>query len=169
VFSFRDLVECLRSRFKSTIVEYEQGIKPAKEEASEKLELGNGEKRCYGVYIIYRVYSTEKKCEDLVKRGCGEVLYIGKGGTLESDARYNDQDVIGRICNTRSKGKTANQWFKDMKRCGRICIEIICIDVVDGNNRTPQCKLLTPAFIESLLLSCYLYERGKLPQFNCEL
>ena len=26
VFSFRDLVECLRSKFKSTIVEYKQGI-----------------------------------------------------------------------------------------------------------------------------------------------
>lgn len=203
VFSFRDLVECLRSRFKTTIVEYEHNITTARDKAKTNLKLGNRKrKRCYGVYIIYCVYSTEKECEDLVKRGCGEVLYIGKGGTLECDAQYKDQDVIERVfdapksisscsvarvtqrfgCKPCNEGqKNSRDWFDCLKKVSeliclkkanyeyKLCIEIICIDVVNNNNRTPQCKLLTPAFIESLLLSCYLCEKGELPLFNSEL
>ncbi len=191
VCGFRKLVEYLRSKFSSTIVEYEQdkqdkqgikrvSIKRVIEKAKGNLQLVGGNK-CYGVYIIYGIYGTEKECEDLVKRGCGEVLYIGKGGTLECNASYKEQDVIERIGNTRSECKpnnrntknqyiSSNEWFRNLsQQYGRICIEIICIDVLDDNNREPQCKLLTPAVIEKLLLCCYLHERGKLPRCNLKL
>ncbi len=185
VSSFNELVKCLRNNCRSTIVEYKQkDIKKVMEEAIKKLELEDKDrdrnrKMCYGVYIIYCVCKPEKNddCKKIIEEGRGEVLYIGKGGTLEWDARYQEQDVIERIGNTRSECKSnnkkyisSNKWFENLsQQYGRICIEIICIDVLDNNNRTPQCKLLTPAFIEKLLLSCYLCERGKLPQCNSEL
>lgn len=265
VSSFNELVKCLRNNCRSlrnncrsTIVEYKQDINDVMENAENKLELGNGKnrKRCYGVYIIYCVCKPEKNddCKKMIEEGRGEVLYIGKGGTLEWDASYKEQDVIERIFKARrsintnfierllrdfmeslkerliqeinerkerlikeiNESENSNKesslveeikrliekinensnkksfsievssevWFKCLcKVCEllpskkassqscepKLCIEIICIDVLDDNNRKPQCKLLTPAFIESLLLSCYLCEKGKLPLFNEEL
>ncbi len=256
VSSFNELVKCLRNNCISTIVEYKQkDIKKVMEEAIKKLGLEDKDrdrnrKMCYGVYIIYCVCKREKNddCIKIIEEGCGEVLYIGKGGTLEWDASYKEQDVIERIFKARrsintnfierllrdfmeslkerlikeiNESENSNKesslieeikeliekvikeeinensnkksfsievssevWFKCLcKVCEllpskkassqscepKLCIEIICIDVLDDNNRKPQCKLLTPAFIESLLLSCYLCEKGELPLFNSEL
>jgi len=256
VCSFNELVKCLRNNCRSTIVEYKQkDIKKVMEEAIKKLELEDKDrdrnrKMCYGVYIIYCVCKREKNddCKKIIEEGHGEVLYIGKGGTLEWDASYKEQDVIERIFKARrsintnfierllrdfmeslkerlieeiNESENSNKesslieeikgliekvikeeinensnkksfsievssevWFKCLcKVCEllsskkassqscepKLCIEIICIDVLDDNNRKPQCKLLTPAFIESLLLSCYLCEKGELPLFNSEL
>lgn len=100
----------------------------------------------HGVYII-RQKSTN------------QVLYIGKGGTINDQGVFKRQDIPGRL--TNRKGKiSSNEWFKTLlSEKGVLVIEYLFL------NKIP----MSPAFVESVLLQSYLNEYGQLPNRNNEL
>jgi hypothetical protein len=95
----------------------------------------------YGVYIV--------RCRDT-----GEVLYIGKSGTVKHGS-FKEQDIRGRLTNRR-KGISSVQWFRDLAEKGALVVEYVFLAA------TP----LSPAFVEALLLQAYLNEHGRLPNCN---
>ncbi len=54
--------------------------------------------RKYGVYIV----KYQEK---------NEVIYIGKGGSIEEDGHFGKQDIPERLINTRYGNKSANVTF----------------------------------------------------------
>lgn len=107
--------------------------------------------RIYGAYIV--------KC-----RSNGEVLYIGKGGTVEggNDFKLEEQDVVRRLKNVRGKGKKADEWINEL--CQECCNDGLYILVVKINS--PSETKIAPAFIEGLLLQAFLKVNGRLPKYN---
>ena len=96
----------------------------------------------YGAYVV----RTRKN---------GEILYIGKGGTLLQEGDFKEQDLIGRL--TKRRGKiSANEWFSELcRKIGPIEIEYFILS-----------KGEAPAFIEAALLQAYFNEYGHLPIEN---
>ncbi len=204
VCSFEELVGALRDVYKSTMVEYQHYTRRVKSKIRQSLDLGYKEKdrkMCYGVYIIYCLHETQENnsCENIFKGRSKEVLYIGKGGTLNGSGIYETQDSIKRIfeatkriskdsiervekrfgkklmyCN-EGKNIRPNKWFKCLCEVCKLIYPDntkpkLCIEIICiDNNTEPQCKLLAPSVIENILLACYLYSEGKLPLFNGEL
>ena len=98
----------------------------------------------HGIYII-RQKST------------GDVLYIGKGGTLDQDGNFKSQDIPGRLKNLKNSDTSANEWFKSLfEEKGPLVIEYIFLPT----------KPISPTFIESLLLQAYYNEHKSLPCRN---
>jgi hypothetical protein len=96
----------------------------------------------YGVYIV-RQLNTRK------------VLYIGKGGTINTKGKFKGQDIPGRLKN-RQDGVSRNKWFgKLLEDNGPLTIEYIFLS-----------KSKSPAFIEAVLLQAYLNEHKHLPCRN---
>jgi hypothetical protein len=100
----------------------------------------------HGVYII-RQKSTN------------QVLYIGKGGTINDQGVFEKQDIPGRL--TNSKGRiSSNEWFKTLlSEKGVLVIEYLFL------NKSP----ISPAVVETMLLQAYLNQYGRLPYRNNEL
>lgn len=100
----------------------------------------------HGVYII-RQKSTN------------QVLYIGKGGTINDQGVFKRQDIPGRL--TNRKGKiSSNEWLKTLlSEKGVLVIEYLFL------NKAP----ISPAVIETVLLQAYLNQYGRLPYRNNEL
>jgi hypothetical protein len=67
------------------------------------------QKRKYGIYII-----KQRK----------EILYIGKGGTIDQKGRFKKQGLLERLTNTR-KRLSANKFFSNLCKKGPITIECI--------------------------------------------
>ncbi len=100
----------------------------------------------YGVYIVRQ-------------RDTGEVLYIGKSGTVDSKGRFLGQDIPGRLKNVKDSHIPANQWFEDLcKEKGPLVIEYVLLPVSNS-----------PALVEAILLQAYLNEHNHLPYKNKEL
>ena len=100
----------------------------------------------YGVYVVRQ-------------RDTGEVLYIGKGGTIDSEGLFKGQDVQGRLANVKGGDISANKWFADLCQAkGPLVIEYVFL---------PTSK--SPALVEAVLLQAYLNEHHKLPYKNKEL
>lgn len=55
----------------------------------------------HGVYIV-RQKST------------GEVLYIGKSGTINRHGQFKGQDIPGRLKNVKNSDTSANEWFRSL-------------------------------------------------------
>jgi hypothetical protein len=100
----------------------------------------------HGVYII-RQKSTN------------QVLYIGKGGTINNQGVFERQDIPGRLRNIKSK-ISSNEWFKKLLlEKGVLIIEYLFL------NKSP----ISPAVVETVLLQAYFNQYGKLPYRNNEL
>jgi hypothetical protein len=96
----------------------------------------------YGVYVIRQ-------------RDTGQVLYIGKGGTVGKQGNFKEQDIPGRLTNRRGNISSA-QWFGDLARkMGALAVEYVFLTAHQS-----------PAFVEALLLQAYLNEHGCLPYCN---
>lgn len=101
----------------------------------------------YGVYIIYA--NTVE----------GEILYIGKSGTLEKDGTYKKQNLRERI-NNKQSGKKRRLFFKEIldsdPSLKKLVIEWFIIDE----------KKILPAYVEACLVQEYFEKKGKLPCQN---
>jgi hypothetical protein len=98
----------------------------------------------HGIYII-RQKST------------GEVLYIGKGGSLDRYGNFKSQDIPGRLKNVKNRDIPANEWFNSLfEEKGQLLIEYVFLPT------TP----IAPTFVESLLLQAYYNEYKSLPRCN---
>ncbi|REJ80635.1 MAG: hypothetical protein DWQ34_13315 [Planctomycetota bacterium] len=92
----------------------------------------------------------------LRQRSSRDVLYIGKGGTVDNGGKWKKQDLVGRLTNVRSGDQSANSWFAGVVAVvGPILIEYVLL--------TLDC---TPAYVEAMLLQAYLNDNGELPQLN---
>jgi hypothetical protein len=98
----------------------------------------------YGVYVI---------CQGDTR----EVLYVGKGGTIDGGGNFKKQDIPERLKNTKGDNISADNWFSSLaKEKGPLIIEYVFLDS----------KPESPALVESCLLQAYLNERGCLPYRN---
>ena len=79
--------------------EYSTPTKPFNEIVTSHFRLVDNRKR-YGVYIIRQQKS-------------GEVLYIGKGGTINSLGDFKQQDIPNRLKAERGKIRS-NEWFSNL-------------------------------------------------------
>jgi hypothetical protein len=97
----------------------------------------------YGIYIV-RQKST------------GEVLYIGKSGTIKPEGKFKGQDIPRRLANVKGD-IDANNWFKSLaEEKGDLLIEYVFL------NEKPQ----SPTLVESVLIQSYFNQYGKLPFRN---
>lgn len=107
---------------------------------------GNVDKRVYGVHIV-RQRNTE------------EVLYIGKGGTVDGQGQFKGQDVPGRLGNVKESRIRATEWFRQfLQERGTLVVEYLVVE-----------PPFAPAYIEATLLQAYLAEHKRLPPKNRSL
>ncbi|MGO8752265.1 MAG: hypothetical protein ACLQNE_40520 [Thermoguttaceae bacterium] len=100
----------------------------------------------YGVYVLRKETSRE-------------VIYIGKGGTVDANGGFKGQDLRGRLKNVRAKDTPADVWFSGLvQKHGPLTIEYIVLS-----------KDLSPGFVEAILLQAYLNDHGRLPAENRSL
>lgn len=99
----------------------------------------------HGVYIVR-------------EQSSGEILYVGKGGTIEREGQFQKQDILKRLNNSKDN-VPANQWFRSLvEEKGPLVVEYIILAT------TPK----SPALVEALLLQAHLNEYGRLPYRNNE-
>jgi len=136
-----------RSAFQSLIY-----ADPAKSFKSEvRAHFSNGAAKIYGVYIVRELETRE-------------IVYIGKGGTVDGRGHFKGQDVPSRLRNTRGKDGTgkdipADQWFQELCRSrGALLIEYLALE-----------PPVAPAYVEAALLQAYLAQYRRLPPKNRSL
>jgi hypothetical protein len=114
----------------------------------------------HGIYTIHGV-----------KNNCIELIYVGMSG---KDGKQK-QDVFGRICNTRSGGKSATKTYKGYLEVEGYDYLIFNFLVYDSNHLnslkeediTP--KFITPKFMESAFISFYFCRTKEFPKYNKDL
>lgn len=99
-------------------------------------------------YGVYRIYSNSKN---------GELLYIGKAGTVKNNGTYSKQNLRKRLAN-KQDGKSREDFFRE---------KLI---------KTPKMKLyiewiiwdndILPTYIEARLIQKYYSKYLKLPLWN---
>ena len=100
----------------------------------------------YGVYVVRQ-------------RDTQEVLYVGKGGTIDSQGQFKGQDIPGRLKNVKEGDISADKWFRDLlQEKGPLVIEYVFLSTSKS-----------PAFVEAALLQAYLNEHHRLPYKNKSL
>jgi hypothetical protein len=100
----------------------------------------------HGVYVVHQ-------------RSTGEVLYIGKGGTIDPEGKFRKQDIPDRLTNVKAHDMSANRWFANLcQEKGPLIIEYVFL---------PTSK--SPALVEATFLQAYLNEYHRLPCRNKEL
>jgi hypothetical protein len=136
--------ELLKKNHEHSSFEYNVSSKSVRETITSHFQ--NSQRReKHGVYVI-RQQSTH------------EVLYIGKSGTINRQGRFKDQDIPGRLKNTKDK-LSAKEWFGSLvQKKGALVIEYVFL--------APSPK--SPALVEAMLLQAYLNENGCLPLRNNE-
>jgi hypothetical protein len=96
-----------------------------------------------GVYVVRRLDNTA-------------VLYVGKAGTITSDGELKDQDLRGRLTNTRGN-ESSQAWFTALcSENGAVSVEYVLLE------STP----VSPSLAEAMLLQAFLNETGRLPCRN---
>ena len=129
----------LKKRFTSGTIEYDDA-------ASNWTRLVRSEFRKYGLktYGIYIIRNRESRT----------ILYIGMAGTLDDSGQFKDQDLMGRLTNTRAKSTPANAWFRSLiKDHGPICVEYIILNI----------PVETPSSIKESLLAAFVDEHKSRP------
>lgn len=102
----------------------------------------------YGAYIIY---ANEKKEENIV--------YIGKGGTIKNDGKYECQQLRQRL-NNQQDGMRREEFFKaKLSESDNIHKLIIEWYIIKDN-------FFIPAFLEALFIQLYYSKYHKLPLWN---
>jgi hypothetical protein len=105
---------------------------------------GKVDGKVYGVYIVRKLDTRE-------------VVYIGKGGTIDQQGQFKDQDLPVRLRNSRGK-ISANQWFRELvEERGALVVEYLVVEAP-----------VTPAYVEATLLQAYFVEHKRLPPKNKE-
>ena len=100
----------------------------------------------YGVYLVRQ-------------RDSKEVLYVGKGGTVDSQGHFKGQDILRRLKNVKTRDVYADDWFRSLlQEKGHLVIEYIFLPISKS-----------PAFVEAALLQAYLNEHHRLPYKNKSL
>lgn len=103
----------------------------------------NNHRKAYGIYTIEQLQS-------------GNVLYIGKAGSIKNDGSFRKQGLQERLKNRKTNDVHANVWFRKLsEKHGCLQINYFVLD-----------KSISPVLCESLLLQSYLNENGKLPKMN---
>ncbi|MBI1815912.1 MAG: hypothetical protein HYR72_13110 [Deltaproteobacteria bacterium] len=103
----------------------------------------------YGVYLVRRVEDSE-------------IIYVGRGGSIDSNGRFKEQAIPGRLKAPRRDrirrcDIPANRWFLDLRAAeGALRIEYIIL------GKVPK----SPALAEALLLQAFLDKHGILPRYN---
>ena len=97
----------------------------------------------YGIYVV--------------RRGdTGEILYIGKSGTIDSQGQFKGQDIPQRLKNVKERDVSADKWFQELvQEKGQLVIEYFFLS-----------KSKSPALVEAALLQAYLNEHDRLPYKN---
>lgn len=101
----------------------------------------------YGVYKIYA---------DSIN---GELLYIGKGGTVHTDGSFDKQSLKERLNNKQENMRREKFFIKKInedKHLKALYIEWFIIDE----------KLFLPAYYEAALIQDYYSKHSKLPKWN---
>lgn len=101
----------------------------------------------YGVYIIY---ANSNK---------GELLYIGKGGTVHTNGDFGKQQLKERLKKIQENIYREDFFIKKMnedKQLKALYIEWYIIDE----------KLYLPAYYEAVLIQDYYSKHSKLPKWN---
>jgi len=98
----------------------------------------------YGVYVVTAASS-------------GQVLYVGKAGTVASDGKFKAQDIPGRLTAERANKTSSDRWFAEVcSQEGALKIEYVVLPNIQ----------LAPATAEALLLQAFLIEHHCLPKYN---
>lgn len=101
----------------------------------------------YGIYAI---------CDSDEQR----VLYIGKGGTIQNDGTFKNQNLNGRLKAPRGNYNNSYLYFQDIMNQNNFD-SLIFLVIYSGVNNPP-------AYIESISLHQYLNQNNCLPMFNNE-
>ena len=98
----------------------------------------------YGVYVIR---ATDESV----------VLYIGKAGTVAKDGTIKNQNLPGRLTNTRGSKVSSKDWFgRLLAQHGPLVVEYVIL----------QSSPVSPALAEAKLLQAFLNDFGRLPCEN---
>lgn len=91
----------------------------------------------------------------------GELLYIGKGGTVHTDGGFDKQPLKKRLNNKQENMRREKFFIKKInedKQLKALYIEWFIIDE----------KLFLPAYYEAALIQNYYAKHSKLPKWNKE-
>jgi hypothetical protein len=140
--TFAVLWEKLKDENENGQFEYSDSERPFSHLVRHKLKDKDG----HGVYVV-------------IGKESGQVIYIGKGGTISNNGDYQSQDIKGRLTAERGK-KPADVWFADLvEQYGPITVEYVFL---------PDQRQSCAAYVEACLLQAYLREKGRLPAKNKE-
>jgi hypothetical protein len=138
--TFAVLWEKLKDENENGQFEYSDSERPFSHLVRHKLKDKNG----HGVYVA-------------LQKENGQVVYIGKGGTISNNGDYKSQDIKGRLTAIRGD-QTADVWFaRVVEQSGPITIEYVFL---------PDQRQSCAAYVEACLLQAYLREKGRLPAEN---
>lgn len=140
---FEEEWKSLTGKYEHGSFRYEDSSFPARKVITSEFRNVQRQSK-HGVYVI-RQETTR------------EVLYIGKGGTIDRAGKFKNQDIPNRLANVKGNDLPADIWFSSLvKEKGPLVIEYVFLA------STPE----SPGLVESLLLQAYLNERGCLPYRN---
>ncbi len=101
------------------------------------------ERPYYGVYIVNQ-------------KSTGNIIYIGKSGTMCQDGSFKEQDIPRRLVN-KEKGQSRKYVFgKRVVNYGELLIEYVIM----------KSESELPGYLEARLLQAYYDEHKKLPVDN---
>lgn len=101
-------------------------------------------------YGVYKIYANSIK---------GELLYIGKGGTVHTDGGFDKQPLKRRLNNTQENIRREKFFIKKMNEDKQLKILYIKWFLIDE-------KLFLPAYYEATLIQDYYSKHSKLPKWN---
>lgn len=99
----------------------------------------------YGTYVIYNP--------------SGEIIYIGKAGTVKNDGSITKQDIKKRLQNVRDNNFKGDIYWK-------IIMETYCYDFITIEYNIYEYPMFIPAVKECELLAQYFTKYNKLPLLN---
>ncbi len=101
-------------------------------------------------YGVYKIYANSKD---------GELLYIGKGGTIQNDGSFKKQNLKERI-NNKQDGVKRQEFFSqklsEESDISQLFIEWYIIDT----------KQYIPGYYEAALIQEYYQQHARLPRWN---
>ena len=104
----------------------------------------------YGIYLIYEGHDCK-----------GELIYIGRSGTIQSDGTIGSQGIRNRLGMKQNGGRYRNDFFKEemeMRQKG-ISVAWFVTFNIEGQNTLP-------ALAESEAMQAFYELKGRLPELN---
>ena len=115
-------------------------------EEAKKHDVPNG----YGIYLIYEGFDC-----------CGELIYIGSSGTVNSDGTMGSQGIRKRLGKKQNQTTYRNDFFIEEMKKRQNGISIAWFVTFDETEQ----KIL-PAFAESEVMQKFYDLKGRLPELN---